>query len=393
MFAFVGMQSVTFDGPSKDPLFLASGNYTLGDRTAPDSYVQIMACMDQRMIRNPVNGYQTTPLGLSQLEGGMAWTELGFNDAQFATAMRLISNMATTDTYNTVNGQNSAALQATSLASQLFSPRLPDDQWMIELRGWFEIGLAKLQHAVVQHVDNTWVADSGYPLNVVYLQTVGDEPNATIRAANEYQCRNQLSRSLAGYQSFCLLGVIIVIIYSCTMVILNWCLSSIVRRFHRKNPSKQHKYYADVKHGKYALAVDALRAAGYDGWLTVVGDHPENTHTDYPVRKPNHRDIRAPTAANGHVYFPVRAEPPVEILLEGVRDDADEAAVALDRDHHEVPHRVRDSILSGPQRNIVKPDETVNIEMHYYSDGASGSSRGQEYRRLSNASDSPSPSR
>lgn len=119
-FHFFAPNSMTYYSATNDPFFSASGNFTAADgNIAPDNYVHIMACTDQRQFRTPSTNASTLLTGLYKT----GYSALGFNLNQKATVERMILALAFCNTFNTVNGQNSAALQATSKLYQLLSPQ------------------------------------------------------------------------------------------------------------------------------------------------------------------------------------------------------------------------------------------------------------------------------
>jgi hypothetical protein len=66
---------------------------------------------------------------------------IGLNSYQLATTDRLYNALIRTTTYATVYQLGSDALLS---RGRLAGFRLPDNQWQIEVQGWFETGLAKL---------------------------------------------------------------------------------------------------------------------------------------------------------------------------------------------------------------------------------------------------------
>ncbi|KAE9375047.1 hypothetical protein N431DRAFT_455753 [Stipitochalara longipes BDJ] len=275
--------TVTYFSPTDDPFFSASGNFTAADgNIAPDNYVHIMACTDQRQFRNPHTNASTILTGLYNT----GYSALGFNVAQTATVERIFLALSFCDTYNTVNGQNSAALQATSKLYQLFSPGLPNNQWQLELQGWFETGLAKFQQYIVDFVDNPTIGDADGLISI----TAPADWDESDRFALEAQCSQQRVQSTGSYQYFSFLGIIVIIVIAPTIIILSWFLPGCVnrrkdRRDREKNVGKRYAYIAD---GKLNLLRMALEGRGYDKWEEAMSDIPvrkEEWGTFMPVHK------------------------------------------------------------------------------------------------------------
>lgn len=152
-----------------DPFFSANGTYTTNVTGTlyyqPDNYVHVMGCADQYQFREPISNRTTLLTGL-QIAKTLA-LELDLNNDQVASLTRLILSMQVSDTYNTINGQNSDALVASGLLYQLLSPGLPSNQWQIEAGAWFETTLANIQHRIVDYATNSWASSSNAQLFVL----------------------------------------------------------------------------------------------------------------------------------------------------------------------------------------------------------------------------------
>jgi len=145
-FHFFAQNAAVYSDAVYDPFFSANGtfNVTLNGVLyyQPDAFVHLMGCADQYQFREPSSN-RTTSLTALQIAKTLA-LELGLNSDQVATLTRLTFSLQTSDTYNTIDGQNSDALVPSSLLDQLISPGLPSNQWQIEARTWFETTLANI---------------------------------------------------------------------------------------------------------------------------------------------------------------------------------------------------------------------------------------------------------
>lgn len=198
-----------------------------------------MGCTDQNQFREPVNNL-TTPLTGLRIAQPLALL-LGLNLAQRATLTRLGFALQNSDTYNTINGQNGDALAAQNLLYQLISPGLPDNQWQIEVRSWFETTLANIQHQIVDFVSNTWTANGNNKLYLLPPTKWTDSNGPALQA----QCTQQLIQSSANYTSFSALGLIITVVCSVVIIVislvLQWCVS---KERKKETNAKYHKYVA-----------------------------------------------------------------------------------------------------------------------------------------------------
>lgn len=111
--------------------FSANGTYTqtLNDGITfylPDQWFTVLACADQIQLCNSVTSTCST------LTGNMVtgYNVLGLSKIQQATAERIILAQLQSHMYDIVNGPGASVLQASDKLINLFSPQLPNDQWM-----------------------------------------------------------------------------------------------------------------------------------------------------------------------------------------------------------------------------------------------------------------------
>lgn len=271
-----------------DPFFLATGA-TLGPTglIRPDNFVNVMGCLDQRQYREPNSNATTLLTGVNRT----GFQDLFTNEQQKATAERIDLALLLSDTYNNVAGQNEAALKATGKIYQLFSAGLPSNQSQIELAGWFETGLSKIQHYIADYVTNAWAGNPDLSSHITVDPPAnwkeGDRP------ALKSQCQSQLARSLGGYQTFSFWGVLITVVGSVLIILTSLALSPIVRCCRWASRENTN---AEIAFGKINVLRMALEGRGYDGW--------QNTDSDVPVRPATEADIHAPTLENGHLLIP-----------------------------------------------------------------------------------------
>jgi hypothetical protein len=86
------------------------------------------------------------------------------NELQLATAQRIITAFELTATFNAVNLLGDIAFLACNRLAELTSTGLPPNQWQIEVQGWFETSLAKMQAYMVEYVTNAvdlWLRPRG----------------------------------------------------------------------------------------------------------------------------------------------------------------------------------------------------------------------------------------
>jgi hypothetical protein len=278
--AFLAQNSVQYSLPVSDPWFSAHQifNYSLPDNPVllygPDQFLTAMACIDQYQMCNPTTSpYACTIVG-SELDMREGVLEIGLNDYQMATARRLSYALRLTTNYLTLNSLGDTALLARDRLTGTINQGLPDNQWQIEVQGWFETSLAKLQSYVVEWVAN--LADLGPSGSVIAPSPSGN----AIDLASLDLCANQRVRNTGAYQSFSFLGLMIVICVGLTIMLLSWTAESCIAFIRSKRPVNKHDYreIARVADRKLQLQRLALTGAGYrDGWEHVFDLVPVTT--------------------------------------------------------------------------------------------------------------------
>ena len=290
---------LAYTKPNRDPLFYATtksaGEFGPGiDVFTADSFVRVMGCLDQVSFRNP-NTNQATPLQSPVVASGASYSppsnifNLGFNSVQNATANRIAKAFSiSVPTHWNVNGLYTIGLEASSAVIAGISPGLPDNQWMLEIAGWFDTGLAKLQRTIVDYVQNSWTMyeNAAEWMSIIDPSTLGSD------GAYEDQCFNQLITGTATSQTFSTLGVFIIATLAPILVLLAAVLSKIVRRC-----GSSHARNYDLAYQKMNILRMALEGRGYDGWV--------NTDRGTPVRPGAGADIPPPSLDGGRLDIPL----------------------------------------------------------------------------------------
>ncbi|VUC24624.1 unnamed protein product [Clonostachys rosea] len=143
----------------RDPFFWAYDTVVEDDKTwyTTDFMSAFMICADQWQFCNPnTNPRKCSPwsnYGPFRSSAGQQNADMDFNDAQIATALRVAIHMEGT-TGGLVKVLNSAAFQASSqVIFNAQSITIPNDQWITEVKGWFQIRLATIQSRVAAFID------------------------------------------------------------------------------------------------------------------------------------------------------------------------------------------------------------------------------------------------
>ncbi|KAL1838710.1 hypothetical protein VTJ49DRAFT_2275 [Mycothermus thermophilus] len=269
---------IRYASPNHDPWFSANGTFnftftlpgSLGgaERTlfSCDHVVSALICADQYRFCNPSTNMQCGEYGgIWEFISATRTSQrsLGFSFAQAQTAMRIASALNRIDTNNivfTLGASN--ALRAARPLSGVISPGLPDNQWQIEVEGWFQTMLARLQAGVVEFS----VKEGTSP-----FETLQREKNRSLAVLPEMlkgQCPIQLVRTAGEVQNFSVLGVFLVLAVSVVLIIVNLTLEWIVdfvgsKREGRPMPRAAWARQADSKYHLLRLALTGSR--NYDG--------------------------------------------------------------------------------------------------------------------------------
>lgn len=278
--AFLAQNSIQYTLPVSDPWFSAHQffNYSLPNNPiilyGPDQFLNAMACIDQYQMCNPTTSpYACTIVG-SELDMREGFLEIGLNDYQMATALRVSYVLRLTTNYLTLNSLGDTALLARDRLTGTINQGLPDNQWQIEVQGWFETSLAKLQSYIVEWVAN--LADLGPSGSVIAPNPSGN----AIDLASLNLCINQRIRNTGAYQSFSFLGLMIVICVGTTIMVLSWTVESCLAFIRGRRSVNKHDYreISRIADRKLQLQRLALSGAGYSqGWEHVFDLVPVTT--------------------------------------------------------------------------------------------------------------------
>lgn len=125
--------------------------------------------------------------------------------------------------------ENSAALFASNhIFDALFSTGLPDNQWQLEVQGWFTTSLARFQSAILEYAYKV-DPSSDLSISTPYGQAPGDGWTSGMISALRDQCKNQLIRDAGDIQNFSLLGVLIIASISLLLIGLSVAVPGLLR--------------------------------------------------------------------------------------------------------------------------------------------------------------------
>jgi hypothetical protein len=274
---FFTANSISYTYPNTDPMFGATSfqNLSTPDNPLilynPDILLTSIGCTDQYQICNPVEpGPNGEPIWCTSLSGigpvNNETDKIGLNGYQLATAYTVITAMdEASSIYDAIEGRGSAALKAqNTVFDKIQQAALPNNQWQIEVDGWFAVSLAGLQQALVERaLGPTDVLNSGgtidYPTN--------DYGKAL--------CKRQMIRNVSGYENFSVLGVAIILVIGGTLVFLGSVLDDAVGLV-QKLLGKHYGLLTWTSDGYLQLQRLAYEGAGYGDWERCADDVPHS---------------------------------------------------------------------------------------------------------------------
>jgi hypothetical protein len=144
---------------------------------------------------------------------------------------------------NSITGRDAVALKAQRTVFDGINIPLPDDQWTIEVGGWFSIVLARLQLAVLEY--STGPADTDFgryqrasSLDRIYDNTCGKQKVQQFNFSNNYSNINAL-------------GLVIVLAIGVTIILVSWVLEGIVGAIMRWTGRGRQRRKQWKRHGNF----------------------------------------------------------------------------------------------------------------------------------------------
>ena len=170
---------------------------------------------------------------------------------------------------------------------------------MIEVKSWFDTGLARLQSHMVEYA-----AGPQNTLEGSYVQKF----NGLI---SQSMCRNQKVRSTGGTINFSVLGLALVLIVCSALILTNLALETMVGFIQRKCRTGAYRHLQWIVDEKLQLQRMAFEAAGMGTWsggdaavpVTRLGEKfglPRYTDRSHPRLLPDY--MKAQAGGGGGYY-------------------------------------------------------------------------------------------
>lgn len=216
---FINQNSIKYNEPVDDVVFSAhvSRTVSLGSTSIPyylgDYFTNVIGCTDQVQICNPL----TTCSPLTDYNSVIEVLDyLSLTDTQVAVAQRFTNNLIFQNAYHSVNGRGGAALRANELVTVLQSPALPNNQWQIEVDGWFGVTLARMQQMIVEYA-------AGPP-----DMPLGGYIRAPMIGSDRDLCAAQKIKGSSAHQNFNFIAVLVVIGICSVIILLGFSMDTCV---------------------------------------------------------------------------------------------------------------------------------------------------------------------
>jgi hypothetical protein len=224
----LNQNSIIYSTPVDDPFFSAhriartQAENRVDTYYSTDNLTHVLGCTDQFQFQDPNHNVTTQLTG--SLSAYHQVYNIGLNKEQAAAATRISLLSYDAILFSSVAGMSAASLKAQDKAYNLASDGLPDNQWQIEVVGWFEMSLATIQDRIIDYAYKDFEAVPDNAKLVIPSQS----PELLA------MCDQQIVRNVGSYQSFSMLGLGIIVVIGSIIILLSLCLETVVAFFQRR---------------------------------------------------------------------------------------------------------------------------------------------------------------
>jgi hypothetical protein len=267
---FLTANSLLYDQPNNDPIFAATKTTTRTQGTSnvhyftADNLVSVFGCVDQHqwcsVVKKP---------GIKQCSGLESLhsvfedvSPFTGNPRQLATANRIYQSIWHSNMWYVVDARGVAALQASASVFEIFQHSLPDTQWIIEVSGWFNTALAKVQQALVEIAVGPGLQNSSD-----FLVTAPHKPY------DWDLCDAQVVRSSGQYLNFSVLGIALIVAFSTFFIWLSFVIDTAtgwVQRWLHKGEDRRLQWLLEDKLQLQRMAYVGANQGKWEGHAESV---------------------------------------------------------------------------------------------------------------------------
>jgi hypothetical protein len=277
---FMAPNAIKYYAANSDPFFSANFKTSAGQLNGndvsyymADQYVSIMGCTDQYQYCHPSNPSRCTPL----TDYATAWASiydptLNLNDIQQLVASRLALASRSLSIHHGIGGRGASALRAQDTVSDRNQLEIRPNQWQLEVEGWFDVGLAKLQRYIVEYATGPEFVPEG-----TYVEKPSLKDGEAISVA---MCGSQIINATRGTTSFSVLGMGIIFGVGSFVILLYLVLETVVGFVQRKLKWGDYRRVRWNMDDKLQVQRMAFEGAGMGGeWRNLNGAVPVTAGT------------------------------------------------------------------------------------------------------------------
>ncbi|KAH7057431.1 hypothetical protein B0J12DRAFT_414152 [Macrophomina phaseolina] len=241
--------------------------------------VSVLGCIEQHQLcrasasASSADRQCTAPLSSRAIPA--AALALGMSARQSATAMRLVSAAVVQQpdfSFIARMMPGDRLLAAKTLVTTTQYGALPADQWRAEVARWFGMSLALIQEGVVEYVVGPGPGSVGAPF--VVEQADG--------AALD-DCASQRIRVGAGYTSFHLPALIVVVVVGCAVAVVGMFVDVVVGALQAWWRVGEYRRLQWVMDGAFQQQRLMYEAAGVGGWVDASSYVPVTEEKSFPL--------------------------------------------------------------------------------------------------------------
>lgn len=257
---FIAPNGIRFQTPVDDPVFGAHYEIPLsggGSYYEADEYNVAIGCTERYHICDPNSNKCSDSVGIRQLSD-ITLSQLDLNDFQQSLVSRVQMALLSTGLYSQVVMRLAATLRAMDTAAGLDQQPLPANQWEIEVSGWFESGLARLQYLTQEYATGPSFVPRGS-----HVWSPGKDDGDIYQLA---MCYSQMINDTGGTTSFSILGLVVVFVFGGLIIFTSLVLDTVVgwlQTLLKKGSAKKLAWLLD---DKLQLQRFVLETAGLGTW-------------------------------------------------------------------------------------------------------------------------------
>jgi len=290
---FLTANSILYTHLNNDLIFGATTKVDLVENNSvnvsyrADNPVAVLGCADQHQwcsAVEPVGKKNCSGLeSLNTLSGDISMFR--DNPRQLATANRINDAIGYSNMWYVVDPRGVAAIQASETVFEIFQHSLPDNQWTIEVRGWFNTALAKVQQALVE-----------VAVGPVLQNPTDFTVTAPTKPYDWALCDAQIVRSSGQYQNFSVLGLAIIVAFSTFFIWLGSVIDKATgwaQRWFHKGEDRRLQWLLEDKLQLQRMAYVAANQGKWEGHADSVPITTEAVEVDMSLYLPANKKALA----------------------------------------------------------------------------------------------------